>query len=104
MTASNSSRRALLFGGRASSPAGADRAEIVSLIVNAFPPHLEEVAATISAIAGAEVHAQDPKGKLIVVLEAPTQGEIGAIANAISGIPHVLSAAMVFQATDDASV
>lgn len=104
MTVSNSSRRAMLFGGLASSPVAGSRTEIVSLIVNAFPPHLDEVAAAITAIPGAEVHAQDPKGKLIVVLEAPTQGEVGAMANAISGIPHVLSAAMVFQATDEASV
>ena len=53
---------------------------------------------------GAEVHGQDPKGKLIVVLEAPTQGIIGAMADAISGLSHVISAAMVFQATDEAGV
>lgn len=104
MTVSDSSRRAVLFGGLASSPAARNRAEIVSLIVNTFPPHLDEVSAAIAAMPGAEVHGQDPKGKLIVVLEAPTQGEIGAMATAISGIPHVLSAAMVFQATDEASV
>lgn len=104
MTVSSSSRRALLMGGLGSSPAARHKAEIVSLIVNAFPDHLDSVAAAIAAMPGAEVHAQDPKGKLIVVLEAPTQGEIGTMANAISGIPHVLSAAMVFQATDEGSV
>lgn len=104
MTVSSSSRRALLLGGLGSSPSGRQKAEIVSLIVNAFPDHLDGVAAEIAALPGAEVHAQDPKGKLIVVLEAPTQGDIGAMANAISGIPHVLSAAMVFQATDEGSV
>lgn len=104
MTVSKSSRRALLLGGLGSSPLIPQKAEIVSLIVNAFPDHLESVAAEIAAIPGAEVHAQDPRGKLIVVLEAPTQGEIGTMANAISGIPHVLSAAMVFQATDEGSV
>lgn len=104
MTVSNSSRRALLLAGLGSSPVDRQKVEIVSLIVNAFPEHLDTVAAEIAAIQGAEVHAQDPKGKLIVVLEAPSQGEIGTIANAISGIRHVLSAAMVFQATDEGSV
>ena len=41
------------------------------------------------------------KGKLIVVLEEASQGAVGAKADAISGLPHVLSATMVFQASDD---
>lgn len=84
--------------------AGPGAAEIVSLIVNAFPQHLDSVSRAIAALPGAEVHQTDHHGKLVVVLEAPTQGEVGALANAISGIPHVLSAAMVFQATDSGSV
>lgn len=102
MTVSISSRRALIMGGFGGPVS--TKAEIVSLIVNAFPQHLVEVSAAISALPGAEVHAEDAKGKLIVVLEAATQGEIGSLANEISGIPFVLSAAMVFQATDEGSV
>lgn len=78
--------------------------EIVSLVVNAFPQHLEEVAREVAALPGTDVHITDQKGKLIVVLEASTQGEIGSVANAISGIRHVLSAAMVFQATENLAV
>lgn len=77
-----------------------ESAEIVSLVVSAKPGHLAGVADTIARMPGAEIHARDKSGKLIVVLEAPTQGEIGAMANEISGIPHVLSAVMAFQATD----
>lgn len=77
--------------------------EIVSLVVNARPQHLDAVAVAIAALPGAEIHARDPIGKLIVVLEAATQGEIGATANHISGLPHVLSAVMAFQATDTAA-
>ena len=44
-------------------------AEIVSLIVSAWPQHLDEVSQAILAIPNAEIHASDPKGKLIVVLE-----------------------------------
>jgi nitrate reductase NapD len=104
MTGSRS-RRDLLTG------AFADRthtstgiAEIVSLIVNVFPAHMDSVSEAIANMPGAEVHGQDPKGKLIVVLEASTQGAIGAMADAISGLPNVISAAMVFQATDEAGV
>ena len=75
-------------------------AEIVSLIVNAWPAHLAEVEAAIVALGNAEIYGRDEKGKIIVVIEAPTQSEIGFRANIISGLPHVLSSVMVFQATD----
>ena len=80
--------------------------EIVSLIVNAWPQHLDEVTASILELGGTEIHGRDPKGKLIVVMEGATQGVIGAKTNSISGLPNVLSAVMVFQATDsdDATV
>jgi len=59
------------------------------------------VSDAILALGNAEIRGRDPKGKLIVVLEEATQGAAGAKMNAISGLPHVLSAAMVFQASDD---
>ena len=74
--------------------------EIVSLIVNAWPQHLDTVAAAILRLGGTEIHGRDPKGRLIVVMEAATQGAIGAKTNVICGLPNVLSAVMVFQATD----
>jgi periplasmic nitrate reductase NapD len=76
--------------------------EIVSLIVSTWPQHMDGVSADILALGNAEIHGRDPKGKLIVVLEEASQGAIGAKANAISALPHVLSAVMVFQASDDA--
>jgi periplasmic nitrate reductase NapD len=74
--------------------------EIVSLIVNAWPEHLDAVTSAILQLGGTEIHGRDSKGKLIVVMEATTQGAIGAKTNVISGLPNVLSAVMVFQATD----
>ena len=79
----------------------AGKVEIVSLIVGTWPTHLEAVSNAILALGNAEIRGRDPKGKLIVVLEEATQGAVGAKMNAISGLPHVLSAAMVFQASDD---
>ena len=81
--------------------AQACRVEIVSLIVGTWPKHLEAVSEAILALGNAEIRGRDPKGKLIVVLEEPSQEAVGAKMNAISGLPHVLSAAMVFQASDD---
>ena len=76
--------------------------EIVSLIVSTWPQHLDSVSAAILALGNTEIHARDPKGKLIVVLEETSQGLVGAKTHQISGLPHVLSATMVFQASDDA--
>jgi len=75
--------------------------EIVSLVVSAWPQHLDQVAEDILALGNIEIHGRDSCGKLIVVLEEESQGAIGAKANTISGLPHVLSATMVFQASDD---
>ncbi len=75
--------------------------EIVSLIVSAWPQHLDWVCDAILALGNTEIHGRDPKGRLIVVIEESSQGAIGAKSNAISGLPHVLSAVMVFQASDD---
>ena len=83
-----------------STAAEPDTVEIVSLIVNAWPQHLDTVADAIVQLGGTEIHGRDPKGRLIVVMEAATQGAIGAKTNVICGLPNVLSAVMVFQATD----
>ena len=78
--------------------------EIVSLIVSTWPQHLDAVSASVHALGNVEVHGRDPKGKLIVVLEEASQGAVGAKVNVISGLPHVLSAVMVFEASDDDEV
>ena len=71
------------------------------MIVGAWPQHLETVSEAILALGNAEIRGRDPQGKLIVVLEEPSQEAAGAKMIAISGLPHVLSASMVFQASDD---
>jgi nitrate reductase NapD len=75
--------------------------EIVSLIVSTWPQYLDAVSEAVQALGNTEIHGRDPKGKLIVVIEASSQGAVGAMINEISGLPHVLSAVMVFQASDD---
>jgi len=97
-------RRALISGriadpDRLVTPPGA---EIASVLVQARPERLADVEAAIAALAGCEVHARDPKGKLVVVIEAPTAGAVGSLLNTIALLPHVYSAALVFHATDAA--
>lgn len=73
--------------------------EIASIIVQARPENLDEVAAAITALAGCEVHGRDPKGKLIIVVDAPDTGSLGTTLNNISLLPHVHTASLVFHAT-----
>ena len=62
-------RRALISG-RIADPDGLvapPGAEIASVLVQARPDRLDEVAAAILGLAGCEIHARDSKGKLVIV-------------------------------------
>ena len=97
-------RRALMFGriadhDRVVTPPGA---EIASVLVQARPERLAQVEAAIAALEGCEIHARDPKGKLVVVMEASSAGALGSMLNTIALLPDVFSAALVFHANDAA--
>ncbi len=97
-------RRALISGRIANAdplvtPPGA---EIASVLVQLRPERLADVEAAITALAGCEVHARDPRGKLVVVIEAATAGAVGSTLNTIALLPNVFSAALVFHASDAA--
>jgi nitrate reductase NapD len=77
-------------------------AEIASVLVQLRPERLAEVEAAITSLAGCEVHARDPKGKLVVVIEAATAGAVGSLLNTIALLPDVFSASLVFHASDAA--
>lgn len=74
--------------------------EIASILVQARPEHLADVEAAIAALEFCEIHACDPKGKLVVVIDAPQAGAIGTTLNTIALLPHVYSASLVFHAID----
>ena len=74
--------------------------EIASILVQARPEQLDEVEAAIVALAGCEIHGRDPRGKLVVVVEAPDAGSLGSTLNTIALLPHVHSASLVFHAID----
>jgi len=92
-------RRAFVAG-RWNEPGVAPSGEIASVLVQARPERLPAVEAAIAALAGCEIHARDPKGKLVVVIDAPDSGAIGTTLNTIALTPDVLSAALVFHAVE----
>lgn len=75
-------------------------AEVASILVQARPDRLETVSRAIEALPGSQIYGRDPRGKLVVVVEASDVGQIGATLNTISLLPNVLNAALVFHGTD----
>jgi nitrate reductase NapD len=94
-------RRSLISGrllnpDRVIAPGG----EIASILVQARAENLVAVERAIVALAGCEIHGRDPRGKLVVVIDAPNADSIGATLNTIAQLPHVYSASLVFHAID----
>lgn len=73
---------------------------ISSLVVQATPTRLDEIADTIVA-RGAEIPARDPCGKLVVVLETENEGVIADFLSEVAVMDGVLSANLVFHHIDD---
>jgi periplasmic nitrate reductase NapD len=98
-------RRALLTGrvlavDPAVKPPGG---EIASILVQLCPDRIEEVEAVIAGLTGCEIYGRDPRGKLVVVVEALDASSLGSTLNAIALLPHVYSASLVFHAIDAGS-
>jgi nitrate reductase NapD len=74
--------------------------EIASILVQARPERLDAVEAGILSLKGCEIHGRDPRGKLVVVVDAPDAGSLGSTLNTIALLPHVHSASLVFHAID----
>ena len=72
--------------------------EIASILVQFRPERLTDVETAILAITGCEIHGRDPKGKLVVVVDAPDAGMIGTTLNTLALLPDVYSASLVFHA------
>ncbi|GHB13445.1 chaperone NapD [Modicisalibacter luteus] len=68
-----------------------EKVHISSLVVQLQPERLEEICAWCNVLDKAEVHATDPKGVLILVLEASGQREIMGVIDRIREVPGVLA-------------
>lgn len=73
---------------------------ISSLVVQARPDRLAEVRDAI-AVRGGDIPADDPNGKLVVVLETDSETKITDFLNEIAVMPGVLSANLVFHHHDE---
>jgi nitrate reductase NapD len=73
---------------------------ISSAIVHAKPENADAVRARLCDVAGVEVHAVSPEGKIVVTLEAEDDAAIIRTYQTIELLDGVLSAAMVFNQTE----
>lgn len=87
---------------RMPSPAG--KLEIASILVQTRPERLGDVEAAIRAIRGTEIFQRDARGKIAVVIEAAGSDPIGETLTRISLLPDVITATLVYHATDDGHV
>ena len=74
---------------------------ISSAVVSVLPEHGGAVAEAIAAIPDTEVH-HVVAGKIVIVMEGPSEGALGERLARIALMDHVLSASMVYEVVDTA--
>jgi nitrate reductase NapD len=75
---------------------------VSSLIVHGAPELLPTISAAIAILPGAEVHASDGTGKLVVTLETVSEAEISMRVDAIRALEGVFAASLVYHQVEDA--
>ncbi|KAA0009791.1 hypothetical protein F0A17_19980 [Billgrantia pellis] len=75
---------------------------ISSLVVQLRPERIEEIGLYCQAHDGVEVHATDPCGKMVVLLETAGQREIVAFIEGLQRAPGVLSVSLVYHHAESA--
>src|SRR5262249_2068093 len=75
-------------------------AEIAHILVQARPERMAAAEAAIRAIEGAEIFHRDPRGKIVVVVEATGGEPVGEALTRISLLPDVITASLVYHAVD----
>ena len=83
-------------------PAGSpDEWHVAGVLVHADPGQVDSVRQAIELMAGAEFHASNAAGKLVVTLEAPSSRAISAHLEHMQRLPGVLAATLVYQHCED---
>ena len=101
------SRRDFLLRGAGeaqSFPDGGDGGgiHVAGLVVMTRPERLERVRTALSRLPGTEVHAADRRGKLVVTLDAPSDGAIADLMHRIPDIPGVLACTLAHHHSEGA--
>ena len=76
---------------------------IAGVLVHSRPLNLMQVHRAIDALDAAEVFQSSAEGKLVVVVEAGSAGQILDALDAIRAMPGVLNVSLVYQHAESAS-
>ncbi len=77
---------------------------VSSLIVHGAAELLPAISAAVAVLPGAEVHASDGIGKLIVTLETVNEAEISERIDAIRALDGVFAASLVYHQVEDGEI
>ncbi len=75
---------------------------ISSLVVQLQPERIDEIRQHCQARPGVEVHATDPRGKMVLVLETGGHREIVEFIEGLQRAPGVLSVGLVYHHAESA--
>jgi nitrate reductase NapAB chaperone NapD len=75
---------------------------ISGVVVASRPEHLSEISREVDGLPWAEVHFRDPKGRLVVTLEACDLDESMERMKTLQALPRVLSAELAEFCNDGA--
>lgn len=73
---------------------------ISGILVHAKPGEAAHVGSALAALDGIDVHAVTPDGRLVVTIELDDDAALPDTFSAISALPGVLSAALVYSHTE----
>jgi periplasmic nitrate reductase NapD len=73
-----------------------ERYHVSSAVILTSPAAADRLLVALAEMPNVEVHAAE-KGKIVIVIEGKSSGEMGATLAAISGLPDVMAANMVFE-------
>ncbi len=77
---------------------------VSSLVVLGAADRLATISAVIAGLPGAEIHASDAAGKLIVTLETDSEGETSQRIEAIRALDGVFAASLVYHQVEDGEI
>ena len=77
-------------------------AHVASLLVQAWPERIPALLSELNGLRGVEVHQSDPKGKIILTVEAPSDRRLLAAISEIEAAEGVVTASLVYHEIEDA--
>lgn len=77
---------------------------VAGVVVQVRPEHLTAVQGPLAKIAGVEVHAVNPDGRLVVTIEGDRRHAVAEALFQVNALKGVLSACMVYEQSESESI